>query len=163
MVIILMGVTGSGKTTVGQSLADTLGWSFYDADDFHPPENKQKMNNGIPLDDIDREPWLEAIAKHIHEELGEGRSMVLACSALKRSYRKILRNNHKDQVRFVYLKGSMDLIASRLNGREHEFMNPTLLPSQFQTLEEPKGAVYIDITPSPPLIVSEIKRQLGIG
>ena len=162
MVIVLMGVTGCGKTTVGRRLAEELRWDFFDADDFHPPENKQKMSSGQPLTDEDRVPWLQALGAKINSCVLDDAPMILACSALKRQYRKVLRGKHNNLVRFVYLKGALDLIESRLKARKGHFMNPTLLPSQFQTLEEPLGAIYVDITPSPENIALEIRRQLGL-
>lgn len=161
MVIVLMGVTGSGKTTVGKMLASELGWEFYDADDFHPEANVEKMRSGIPLTDDDRMPWLGALADLIEDAHEKERNFVLACSALKHRYRKILRHDLKP-VRFVYLKGTADLIRDRLESRKGHYMNPTLLSSQFNALEEPKDAVYVDISPEPPHIVSTIREQLGL-
>ena len=162
MVIVLMGVTGCGKTTVGKLLADQLGWQFYDADDFHPPENVEKMRSGIPLDDTDRVPWLQALSDLIHQSEGEGADFVLACSALKHDYRKLLRVGLKP-VRFVYLRGTAELIRERLEARRGHYMNPKLLRSQFDTLEEPKDAVYIDIAPEPSEIVATIRNQLELS
>lgn len=153
--IILMGVAGSGKTTVGRILAETLGWEFYDGDDFHPPENIAKMAAGFPLNDADRLPWLETLHDLIASRLGEGRSLVLACSALKERYRQTLLNgNEGGQV--VYLKGSYDLIRSRMLGRSGHFMKPELLQSQFETLEEPIDAVTVDISRPVNEIVKDI-------
>ncbi len=153
--IILMGVAGSGKTTVGRILAETLGWEFYDGDDFHPPENVAKMAAGFPLNDADRIPWLEALRDLIASRLGEGRSLVLACSALRERYRQTLLNgNEGGQV--VYLKGSYDLIRSRMLGRSGHFMKPEMLQSQFETLEEPISAVTVDVSRSVNEIVKDI-------
>lgn len=154
---VIMGVTGSGKSTVGQMLAEKLGWEFYDADHFHPEENVIKMSNGIPLDDNDRVPWLKALATLISSSESQGQSLVLACSALKTSYRKMLKDASSN-VKFIYLKGDQKLIGDRLNARKNHFMNPALLPSQFAALEEPteKEAIYVDIMPEPMLIVDDI-------
>src|SRR5688500_6255121 len=118
MIIIIMGVAGSGKTTIGTKLADDLGWSFYDADDFHPPDNVHKMGNGIPLTDADRQPWLDALAALIRDLLASGQSAVIACSSLKHSYRKLLRADPA-QVRFVYLKADYETLLRRLHEREN--------------------------------------------
>ncbi len=155
-----MGVTGCGKTTVGKLLADQLGWEFYDADDFHPPQNVEKMRSGIPLNDEDRIPWLEALANLIHQT-GPECGFVLACSALKHDYRKLLRVGLKP-VQFVYLKGTSDLIRERLEARRGHYMNPKLLRSQFDTLEEPKDALYVDIAPEPEEIVASIRSGLEL-
>lgn len=159
--LVIMGVTGSGKTTVGQMLAQKLGWEFYDADHFHPEENVAKMSNGIPLDDNDRIPWLKALATLISSSHSQGQSLVLACSALKNTYRAMLRDS-SDNVKFIYLKGDESLIGGRLNARKNHFMNPALLPSQFAVLEEPnqEEAVHIDIHPEPEAIVNNIISHL---
>ena len=160
MVIILMGVTASGKTTVGRMLAMELGYQFDDADDFHPRANIDKMQRGIPLDDADRQPWLEALRDHIRRCLAENRHTVLACSALKEAYRRHLLID--PQVRLVYLKAARDLIRQRLLERRRHFMNPALLESQFATLEEPKDVLWVDASRSPREIVASIRRQLQI-
>ncbi|PYS80122.1 MAG: gluconate kinase, partial [Acidobacteria bacterium] len=134
MVIILMGVSGSGKTTIGRRLADELGWKFYDGDDFHPRANVEKMAHGVPLDDEDRAPWLESLRDLIRSCLVRGESAVLACSALKRSYRQYLLID--ENVMLVYLKGDYELIEERLEGRSEHFMKPKMLDSQFDALEE---------------------------
>jgi gluconokinase len=159
--IVIMGVTGSGKSTVGKMLADQLGWEFYDADHFHPEENVEKMSNGIPLTDNDRIPWLKALATLISSSTLQGQSLVLACSALKNNYRQLLREA-SETVTFVYLKGDQQLIGDRLNARKGHFMNPALLPTQFAALEEPSEteAVHIDIMPEPKLIVDSIVSHL---
>jgi gluconokinase len=142
--ILVMGVSGSGKTSVGQALASRLGWDFYDADDFHPPANLAKMAGGIPLDDGDRAPWLDALHDLISRCLAEDRPGVLACSALKERYRlRLLEDNHA--LRIVYLKGSYDLIWSRMSARPGHFMKPAMLQSQFDALEEPAGALTADV------------------
>ena len=155
MVIIVMGVSGSGKTTIGQALADALNWSFSDADDFHNPENVEKMRSGIALTDKDREPWLHAIRAAIEEWKRDERGHVLACSALKESYRDILGRNDPD-VKFVYLQGGFDLISRRLKERKSHFFNAALLRSQFDTLETPKDALIVDISGEP----QEIARTI---
>lgn len=152
---ILMGVAGSGKSHIGQALATRLGWDFYDADDFHPPENVAKMQRGIPLDDASRIPWLAALHDLISTCLAENRSGVLACSALKERYRQQLMDGNPD-VRLIYLKGSYDLILSRLQARAGHFMKPNMLQSQFETLEEPAHALTVDITPAVDEIVETI-------
>jgi gluconokinase len=160
MVVILMGVAGSGKTTVGTLLATDLGWPFYEGDDFHPPKNIRKMKRGIPLSDKDRAPWLQALRDVIRRLLAEGRNGVIACSALKGEYRRFLREGQDDVV-FVYLKGSYDLISGRLAQRRGHFMGPALLKSQFETLEEPEEAIIIDASPEPRTIVQTIESRLG--
>jgi gluconokinase len=160
MVLILMGVTGSGKTTVGQALAKSLGWEFHDADDLHSGANKRKMHLGIALTDEDRAPWLSATRKLIQEMVSEGRRGIVACSALKQSYRDELIVD-PERVKVVYLKASPEVIAERLGHRIGHFMNPALLQSQFDTLEEPRDAIVVDATPPPDAIVAEIRIRLG--
>jgi gluconokinase len=160
MVIILMGVAGSGKTTVGRMLAEALGYQFYDADDFHPGVNIDKMSRGIPLDDFDRQPWLETLRDLIRRCLAEHTDAVLACSALKEVYRRYLLCD--PQVRLVYLKADPELIHERLLQRRGHFMNPALLASQFATLEEPKDALWVDASLVPGEIIATIRRQLQI-
>ncbi len=153
--IIVMGVSGSGKTSVGQLLAKQLGWGFYDADDFHPPENVAKMANGIPLNDSDRGPWLAALHNLISSSLTADRPGVLACSALKERYRQQLMDGNS-HVQLVYLKGTYDLIWSRMSARSGHYMKPSMLQSQFDTLEEPKDALTVDIC----IPVDEIVREI---
>jgi gluconokinase len=155
MVIIVMGVSGSGKTTIARALADALHWNFSDADDFHDPENVQKMRSGIALTDEDREPWLRAIRDAIEQWRRHEFGHVLACSALKESYREILGRNDPD-VKFVYLQGEFGLISRRLKGRKSHFFNAALLRSQFDTLEIPKDALVVDISRTPKEIVQTI-------
>lgn len=152
---IIMGVSGCGKTNVGQSLAAQLSWDFYDADDFHPPENVAKMAEGIPLNDSDRAPWLAALHDLISSSLKKDRPGVLACSALKERYRQQLLKDNMD-VQLVYLKGSYDLIWSRMSARKDHYMKPQMLQSQFETLEEPQNALTIEIS----IPVEEIVREI---
>src|SRR6185369_3097783 len=155
---IVMGVSGSGKTEVGRSLANQLGWDFYDADDFHPPENVAKMANGIPLDDSDRAPWLASLHDLIASSLEQKKPGVLACSALKERYRQQLLQQDQD-VGLVYLKGSYDLIWSRMSARADHYMKADMLKSQFDALEEPQNALTIEITRSVDQIVGEIMER----
>jgi gluconokinase len=155
MIIVVMGVSGSGKTTVGRSLATALHWKFSDADDFHSPANVEKMKNGIPLTDKDRGPWLRTIRAAIEQWKRNEPGHVLACSALKGSYRDILGQDDPD-VKFVYLQGGFDLISRRLKERKSHFFNPELLRSQFDALENPKGALIIDVSKEPQEIIAAI-------
>ena len=157
---IVMGVSGSGKTSVGKSLAKHLGWDFYDADDFHPPENVAKMAKTIPLTDSDRAPWLAALHELISSSLARNLPGVLACSALKERYRQKLLEG-KDGVRLIYLKGSYDLIWSRMSARKDHYMKPHMLQSQFETLEEPVNALIVDVTPSVDEILKVILQDMG--
>jgi len=157
--IIVMGVSGSGKTSVGKVLAEHLKWDFYDADDFHPPENVAKMAIGIPLDDSDRAPWLAALHDLISSSLKQNKSGVLACSALKERYRQQLMNG-SDGVQLVYLKGSYDLIWSRMETRSDHYMKPQMLHSQFDALEEPSNALTVDISLSVEEIVQFVIQQI---
>ena len=159
MVIILMGVTASGKTTVGRMLASALGYHFHDADDFHPPSNIDKMRRGIPLDDADRLPWLETLRHLVCRCVAEHADAVLACSALKEAYQQFLLVD--PQVRLVYLKADQDLIRQRLLQRRGHFMNPQLLESQFATLEEPKQGIWIDASLAQEEIVGVIRHRLS--
>lgn len=143
--VVVMGVAGSGKTTVGEQLAQRLGWNFYDADTFHPAENIAKMANGTPLNDTDRVPWLAALSVLISTSLEQDRPAVLACSALKESYRQQLLAGNEG-VQFVYLKGSYDLIWSRISRRKDHYMKPQMLQSQFEALEEPVDAWTFDVS-----------------
>lgn len=160
MVVIVMGVVGAGKTTVGKLLATELCWQFADADDFHPLSNVEKIRRGIPLSDEDREPWLDLMRAAIVGWIADDRDVVLACSALKRSYRKKLEAGA--EVRFVYLKGSGTLIAERLRSRHGHFAGEAILASQLADLEEPESAVRIDISASPEQIVGRIRKALGL-
>lgn len=158
MIVIVMGVTGAGKTTVGRVLAEQMGWEFADADEFHPAANVEKMRRGMPLDDDDRAPWLERLHTQIAKWDAQGRSVVLACSALKRSYRQILATGPK--VEFVYLRGSQELIAERLQARQGHFADEKILAGQFADLEEPEDAVVVDVEGTPEEIVGEIRRRI---
>jgi gluconokinase len=160
MIIILMGVTASGKTTVGRLLAAASGYQFYDADDFHPSANIDKMRQGIPLDDADRRPWLETLRDLVRRCLAEQCNVVLACSALKEDYRRYLLID--PGVRLVYLKADEELIRQRLQRRQGHFMSPALLQSQFTTLEEPRNALWADASRSPQEIVATLRRRLEI-
>lgn len=161
MIIILMGVSGSGKTTIGKRLAAKLGWAFHDGDAFHPPANIAKMQSGTPLNDEDRAAWLAAMREMIDRALRTQQSFVLACSALKQVYREQLQADARE-VRFVFLKGSFELIARRVQGRKDHFMPPQLLRSQFETLEEPQDVLVIDITLPPKKIVAQILDVLRL-
>src|SRR5438270_3706090 len=159
MVIVVMGVTGSGKTTVGNLLAARLGWHFADADEFHSAANKAKMHQGIPLTDADRAPWLAAIHEQVAKWVAAKENVVLACSALKQSYRQRLWTG--PEVRFVYLRGSYELIADRLRAGTGHFADEHMPAAQFADLEEPSDAIVVDISASPENIVDEICRCLG--
>jgi carbohydrate kinase (thermoresistant glucokinase family) len=171
MIVIVMGVTGSGKTTVGSLLAAQLAWKFADADDFHPVSNIEKMRAGIPLTDDDRWPWLKRLRSEIDCWIADGRNVVLACSALKRSYREEL--DAGTAVRFVYLKGSVALITERLRSRHGHFADEHILAGQFADLEEPdleepdlegpQHTITVDISGTPQEIVAEIRQKLGLA
>ena len=166
MVIVIMGVSGSGKTAVGSELAARLGWAFEDADDFHPAANVQKMRGGVPLTDEDRIPWIRSLSRAVREWTEHGRDVVLACSALHRWHRDALRDAARDaaSIRFVYLKGDYDEIDRRLRARAGHFMPESLLKSQFATLEEPDAsealAVPIDrpVSATVDSILAGVKR-----
>lgn len=161
MVIVVMGVTGSGKTTVGSMLAQRLGWIFSDADEFHSVANKARMHQGIPLTDADRLPWLVAMHEQIAKWVTAKQNAVLACSALKENYRQKLWTG--PEVRFVYLRGSYELIAQRLRARKGHFADEQILAGQFRDLEEPTDAVTFDIDATPEDIVREICRRLELA
>ncbi len=161
MVIVLMGVTGSGKTTVGEQLAQQLGWAYYDADDFHPEANVCKMASGTPLTDADRWPWLEVLSEAIEHWLRAEQGAILGCSALKQSYRDLLVGG-RPGVQIVHLKGPKALIARRLKTRQHRYMPASLLDSQFATLEEPHDALSVDIGPAPAAIAAFIRTVLQL-
>lgn len=163
MVIVLMGAAGAGKTTIGRAIAAELGWPFVEGDEYHPPSNLAKMHAGIPLTDVDRAPWLRALAQVITGAVDRRESIVVACSALKRSYRDVLLNGHRE-VRFVYLKGTESLLHDRLLVRGGHFFNPVLVHSQLATLEEPDDPVTIaiDAALAPETILATIRDQLGV-
>ncbi len=161
MIVIVMGVVGAGKTTIGRLLAEELVWDFADADDFHPLSNVEKIRHGIALSDEDRKPWLEALRQAIAQWIAEGRNVVLACSALKRTYRQQLQVGQ--EVRFVYLKGSADLIAERLRSRHGHFADAHILASQLADLEEPEAAVTVNIAATPEQIVAKIRKRLDLA
>ncbi len=161
MIVVLMGVTGSGKTTIGTLLAERTGSTFADADDFHSVANKEKMAAGHPLSDADRQPWLETLNRLLQGWLQSGKSGVLACSALKSAYRATLGvGMPPDAIRFVVLEGSKELISQRLAARKHAYMSPTLLDSQFATLEIPPAALHVVNDRTPDEVVSQILNQL---
>lgn len=157
-IIIMMGVSGSGKTEIGQTLAQEMGWDFFDGDDYHPAENIQKMSQGTPLTDDDRDVWLTSLEHLIHHQISVGQSAVIACSALKQRYRDRLQIS--PAVRFIYLKGDPDLIRQRLESRTGHYMPADLLDSQFAALEEPQNALIIHISQPPDDIVAIIKQLL---
>ena len=160
MIVIVMGVAGSGKTTIGRNLAQTLNWRYLDADDFHSSPNVEKMKSGIPLDDDDRRPWLLSLQRALLESSEARQSVVLACSALRQAYREMLSIN--DSVRFVYLKGDYELISDRLRARPDHYMNPALLDSQLEALEHPHDALTIDAALSPKAIIESILTELKL-
>ena len=163
--LIVMGVSGSGKSTIAARLAERLSWTFEDGDRFHPASNVAKMSAGQPLTDEDRWPWLQAIADEIDRVCRAGGQVVIACSALKRAYRKVLVHGRRD-VRIIFLRGIQPLIADRLARRKGHFMPPGLLESQFKTLEPPaadENPVTVSIDASVETIVEDIVRQFGLG
>jgi gluconokinase len=157
-ILIMMGVSGSGKTEIGKRLAADLGWDFFDGDDFHPPENVKKMSRSIPLTDADREEWLEALRHLICQRLAAAQPAVVACSALKQIYRDYLKVDQS--VQFIYLRGSYTLINQRLKSRTNHYMPSDLLNSQFEALEEPENALTIDVAQPPDVILQTIKEQI---
>ncbi len=161
MIVILMGVVGAGKTSVGTLLAQQLQWKFADADDFHPPANIEKIRHGIALNDDDRRPWLRLLRAQIENWISAGVSAVLACSALKETYRQELSAGSK--VQFVYLKGNADLIARRLRLRHGHFADAQILASQLADLEEPQAVVTVDIDKPLKQIVCEIREKLHLA
>jgi gluconokinase len=161
VVVIIMGATGAGKTTIGTMLAAQLNWQFADADTFHPPANIEKMSKGIPLNDADRAPWLAAMRKAVLEWIAADNNVVLACSALKRAYREELRAS--PEVKIVYLKGTYTLFAERIRHRHGHFAGEGILAGQFADLEEPEDAITVDAAKSPEEIIAEIRRQLGLS
>lgn len=160
-VIVLMGVSGSGKTTIGRLLSKAIHWQFYDGDNLHPEKNIIKMTQGIALTDNDRKPWLETLQSLINKIYVSGRSAIIACSALKRSYREYLLKDNRG-VLFIHLKGNYELIKERLSERQGHYMNASLLGNQFDTLEEPEGVFTIDILQKPEVTVASIKKYLNL-
>jgi gluconokinase len=160
LIVVIMGVTGAGKTTVGSLLAAQLGWEFADADSFHPASNVEKMSQGIALTDADRAPWLAAMRSAIERWISEKKSAVLACSALKRSYRQELLIS--PEVRLVYLRGTYESIARQLRARHGHFATEAILADQFANLEEPQDAIVIDLGQDPSTMVKQIRVQLGL-
>jgi gluconokinase len=161
MVIVIMGVAGSGKTTVGQALAAELGWEFADADQFHPPANIAKMGAGQALDDTDRAPWLAGIRAFIEAAVQARRDAIVTCSALKERYREILLCGDP-RVRLIYLKGTREILSVRIRGREGHFMKPEMLEGQLAALEEPVSAVTVDIDQPLLNVTAEIRRALDL-
>jgi len=161
MILILMGVAGSGKTTIGLKLAAEIGWPFYDADDFHSPENIRKLSRGEALTDADRAPWLQELRAMIVSILARRENGIVACSALKAAYRRLLTVD-AELVRFVYLKGTPALVLQRLRNRSGHFVTEDALTGQFATLEEPEHALTFDIDERPGRIVEQIRAALGI-
>ena len=163
MIVIIFGVAGAGKTTVGKLLARELGWRFIEADDFHPSGNIEKMRSGHPLNDKDRWPWLERVRQQIERSLSAGENAVLVCSALRRTYRD--RLHVSNEIKFVFLRGDHALVEKQLHNRRGHFMNTNLLQSQFDDLEEPQSdenALTIQLGPTPQEIVEEIKTKLNL-
>jgi gluconokinase len=164
VIVIVFGVSGAGKTTIGKLLAEQLGWRFYEADDFHPRANIDKMRSGCPLTDEDRRPWLDRLREQIRHSLAAKENAVLACSALKRAYRERLRVS--DDVKFMFLRGDYALITEQLRHRHGHFMNPILLRSQFADLEEPlasEGVLTIELGRTPQELLEEIKTKLHLA
>ena len=162
MVVVLMGVSGSGKSTIGKALAEKLGWTFLEGDDYHPPANVAKMHSGVPLTDADRMPWLAALRKRMDRAGASAENVVLACSALKHDYQHYLEAHAPDQVHFVYLYAPEGVIRERMKARTGHFMNPSLLHSQFETLEPPDHAVRVEVSRSTDEIVQQIRDQLHL-
>jgi len=156
-----MGPTGSGKTLIGNMLAEQLGWKFADGDEFHSAANIEKMSHGIPLSDADRGPWIEAIRAAIVAWIAAGTNAIVGCSALKRSYRASLCVN--GHVKLVYLKGSYELLVARVHARKGHFAGEDLVKSQFADLEAPDDATVVDVTPPPAEIAAEIRKRLGLA
>lgn len=162
MIVLVMGVSGSGKSTIGRLLADALSAEFLEADSFHSPANVAKMTGGVPLEDADRWPWLDSIGQAMSDLRRRRIPVVLACSALKEAYRARLSATAGEAARIVFLDGGADLIAARLGGRTGHYMPPTLLPSQLATLEPPQDAIRVDITDKPEAILTKVLGALRV-
>lgn len=162
MAIVLMGVSGCGKTRIGEALTQTMGWPFYDGDDYHPKANIDKMSQGMPLNDDDRQPWLEELHKIIREHLDRGIDVIVSCSALKAKYRETLRGD-LENVHFVHLAGSAEVIYERLQHRNGHFMKAEMLQSQFADLEIPQDALSVSIDQPVNKVVAEIADKLNLG
>lgn len=160
-VIVIMGVAGSGKTTVGRLLAESLGWPFADADDFHPPANVAKMSAGRPLTDEDRAPWLAAIRAWIEARLARGENGVVTCSALKAAYRRVLLAGDA-RIRLVHLQGTREQLRARIAARQDHFMKPAMLDSQLAALEPPADALTLNLAPPPAALAAAIRRELHL-
>ncbi|WOO41631.1 gluconokinase [Rubellicoccus peritrichatus] len=163
MIAIIMGVSGSGKSTIGEGLAEATGGEFFDGDDFHPQANIEKMHAGHPLTDEDRLPWLERLRQLIEDQEVKGKPTFIACSALKKSYRLILEGDGDPAVKFVFLEGSFALIKERLDTRKGHFMPESLLQSQFDALQAPEDAITADISQTPDAIIKELGAKLGLA
>ena len=166
--MVLMGVSGCGKSTLGTILETTKGWRFLDGDDFHPPANKEKMGSGVPLTDDDRRPWFDVLRAETAKAIAEsedGKPVLLACSALKREYRDYLLEGFKNTL-LIYLHGDRDTIWGHVTSRDHEYMQPSLLDSQFETLEEPNPAeesvLVLEIGEGVPAALARLKQEFGI-
>ena len=160
MIVLVMGVSGSGKTTIGEALARELGWKYLDADDYHPVANVVKMRAGVPLEDSDRWPWLEKIHEELVRLTAAGKNVVLACSALKESYRKQLSAGL--DLRIVYLRGSYEVMRCHIERRHGHFAGASILAGQFADLEEPKDALVLDVTATPGEIADQVIHQLNL-
>ena len=161
VIIVVMGVAGSGKTRIGRALAEALAWRFFDADDFHPPENIRRMSDGVPLTEVHRQPWLDELRGLLSTLDTRGENVVLACSALTAQFREQLRSGTGD-LRYAYLRAEEELIASRLRTRENHFMPAGLLSSQFEALEEPEDALTLEASASPAAIVARVRATFGV-
>jgi gluconokinase len=161
--LIVMGVSGAGKTTVGQALAERLDWPFFEGDDFHPPANLAKMADGLPLSGADRAPWLARLNQLLQDQLAAGASLVLACSALKAEYRAQLSAGVDAPVRFIFLKGDYELIHERMQRRSGHYMRPELLRSQFEALEEPRDALTVQADQAHDILVNRIIEHFSLS
>lgn len=159
MIIVVLGVSGSGKSTISKGLSQALNIPYYDADDFHPVANINKMSSGQPLNDKDRQPWLERLAQNL-SDWSRDKGAVLACSALKEKYRTLLNSNCEDKIIWVYLKGDYELIKSRMESRKDHFMSSQMLKSQFEALEVPEYGIHVDISGPPEAIIKSIIERI---